>query len=156
MWKRSYKKVAVCKFNGHFANETNKVRQPSLVDEFYEQRGISPDDGEESVAVCNPLFMLMNQQRLDRMGAGAITQWIDQLNQGQSSPTSQALQKVDKDTLVKMVKSRHIQHPSEMHTWLQALNARMDMFNDEVQRVLSAESAQVNTDAENIVESQIK
>lgn len=114
---------------------TSMVRQPSLVDDFYFETTTSSEDGEKVVGIHNPLYMLFNQQRLDRMGDGAIRQWIEQLNVSQHSAVNELRKKCSDDDLLKMVKSRHIQHPAELERYISDLDARAEKFNSEVARI---------------------
>lgn len=129
---------------------TSMVRQPSLVDDFYFERTTSCVDGETVIGVHNPLYMLFNQQRLDRLGDGAIRQWIEQLNQSQHSAVNELRKKCSDDDLLKMVKSRHIQHPAELERYIYDLDARAEKFNSEIARV----RAQMEFDAQQAQQQQ--
>lgn len=110
------------------------IRQPSLVDSFYYEEFTSPVTGETTKEYHNPLYMLFNQERIDRMGPEAVRQWIDTMNNS-SSQLQELRSKCTDDDLMSMVKSRHIQHPAEFERYIADLNSRADRFNSEIARV---------------------
>ena len=112
------------------------VRQPSLVDSFIMEEGVHPETGETIFGVHNPLYMLFNQERIDRLGSNAIQQWIQSLDAANNSSLSQIRKKCSDDDLISMVKSRHIQHPCEFERYIEDLNSRADKFNSEVARLV--------------------
>lgn len=152
-------------FNVQFGIETFEVRQPSLVDEFYYMRHDSPRESTldaQSVSVCNPLYMLFNQQRLDRLGPHAVNAWLQAMKDAGHKPVNEILQKVSDDDLLQMVKPRCIQAPCELEMYINELNSRADLFNTEVARIRAEQEAerlaqeQADKDAANKVESQMK
>lgn len=126
--------------------ERSYVRQPSLVDSFYQIKNVCPESGKESIQFTNPLYMLFNQQRIDRLGPEAIRQWLDSLDRASSSSRNELKDKLSDDDLLQMVKSRHIQHPCELERYLQALNERADYFNSEVARIVAEEKDKQHTE----------
>lgn len=152
-------------FNVRFGIETYEVRQPSLVDEFYYMKHDSPRESTheaKSVSICNPLYMLFNQQRLDRLGPQAVNAWLQAMKDAGHKPVNEILQKVSDDDLIRMIKPRCIQAPCELEMYLNELNSRADLFNSEVARIRAEQEAerlaaeQADKDAQNKVESQIK
>ena len=129
------KKTEDIKVNVNVGLATSYVRQPSLVDDFYFEKTVSAVDGKEVIGVHNPLYMLFNQQRIDRLGSEAIRQWVDLLKQAQHSGLAEIRKKCSDDDLMCMIKSRHIQHPAELERYIEELNSRADRFNSEVARV---------------------
>ena len=72
-----------------------EVRQPSLVDEFHymEHDSVRESTPEaKSIAVCNPLYMLLNQQRLDRLGPHAVNAWLQAMKDAGHKPVNEILQ----------------------------------------------------------------
>ena len=134
-----------------FGVESTQVRQPSLVDDFFYRSSVCPDTGKPMVRVNNPLYMLFNQERLDRLGDAAVQMWLRSLESSGNDATQQILKKVSDDDLLKMIKSRHIQHPCEMERYLHALNERAEYFNSEVARVLAEEKAAADKKQSEIV-----
>lgn len=147
------------KFNASFGIESHNVRQPSLVDSFYVEHHDSRDSIGGSTAIVNPLRMLMNQERLSRLGPQAVEMWLKSMRDSGNSNVQQILKKCSDEDLLKMVKPREIQAPCELENYLQMLNERADLFNSEVARIVAEREAEQNKqvpDAESMVESQIK
>lgn len=119
-----------------FGIEKMNVRQPSLVDEFYIQAGKCCETGEVTHSHIHPLYMLFNQERLNRLGDGAVQSWLKQLDAAGNTAYSEVKKKISDDDLLSLVKSRHIQQPSELESWLNHLNERADVFNSEVQKLI--------------------
>lgn len=128
--------------NAMFGVEKMEVRHPSLVDEFYHSTTICPETGEEITGYHHPIYMLFNQQRLDRLGEGAVRQWLDSLDRAGNSALSEIRSKISDDDLLKLVKPRNLQSPSELESWLNYLNERQDVFNKEVARIVAEEKEQ--------------
>lgn len=126
-----------------FGVESSMVRQPSLVDDFYYRESTCPDTGKKVYQLSHPLYMLFNQERLDRLGPTAVQQWLKSLETTGNESAKQILSKVSDDDLLRMVKSRHIQHPCELERYLNDLNERADLFNSEVARVLAEQKAEM-------------
>lgn len=140
MRNRRIKVTENIKFN-NFGVEKMQVRQPSLVDAFYIEKGVCSETGVESHSFCHPLYMLFNQERLNRLGDGAVQMWLKQLDAANNSAYSEIKKKLTDEQMLQLVKSRHIQHPSELEQWLNYLNERADLCNQEVAKVLAEEKA---------------
>lgn len=157
-------KVNLCvktdyKFNSSFGIESHQVRQPSLVDSFYVEHHDSRDSIGGSTAIVNPLRMLMNQERLSRLGPQAVEMWLKTMRESGNSNVQQILKKCSDEDLLKMVKPREVQAPCELENYLQMLNERKELFNSEVARIVAEQQAEENKDipdAESMVESQMK
>lgn len=111
------------------------VRQPSLVDSFYIDKCEHPETGVVIYGCHNPLYMLFNQQRLDRLGSEAIRQWIEQLDAAHHSEMSNIRKQIKDEDLIRMIKDRNIQHPCELERYISELDKRADLFNSEIARV---------------------
>lgn len=147
------------KFNSSFGIESHQVRQPSLVDSFYVEHHDSRDSFGGSTAIVNPLRMLMNQERLSRLGPQAVEMWLKSMRESGSSNVQQILKKCSDEDLLKMVKPREIQAPCELENYLNELNSRAELFNSEVARIVAERQAEENKqvpNAESMVESQMK
>lgn len=134
-------KVQFFPFNSN-GFERSYVRQPSLVDSFYYSEGVCPETGEKVYSFSHPLYMLFNQERLDRLGPAAVQQWLKSLDNASNSSLTQLRSKCSDDDLLSMVKSRHIQHPCELERYIKSLNERAEFFNSEVARIVAEEKAQ--------------
>ena len=122
-----------------FGIESSQVRQPSLVDEFYHREELCSISGKTIVQVSHPLYMLFNQERLDRLGPSAVQQWLKSLESTGNNSVQAILKKVSDNDLLAMVKSRHIQHPCELESYLNSLNERVELFNSEVAKIVAEE-----------------
>ena len=121
-----------------FGIEKMNVRQPSLVDEFYIEENMCCETEKTSHSFVHPLYMLFNQERLNRLGDGAVQQWLKNLDAAGHSAYNELKSKLSDDDMLSIVKSRHIQHPSELESWINHLNSRADAFNAEVQKLIAA------------------
>lgn len=121
--------------------EKSYIRQPSLVDSFYYTEGVCSETGEKTIRISHPLYMLFNQERLDRLGPEAVRQWLNSLDNAGNNSLSELRKKCSDDDLLQMVKSRHFQHPCELERYLQAINQRAEYFNSEVARIVAEEKA---------------
>lgn len=134
--------------------ERSYVRQPSLVDSFYISENTCPETGETTYQISHPLYMLFNQERLDRLGSEAVNQWLKSLESSGSSQLDVLRRKVSDDDLLAMVKSRHIQHPCELERYITQLNDRMDFCNAEIGRMQAEQRAeQERLDAERLAQT---
>lgn len=111
------------------------VRQSSLVDSFYMDKSEHPETGEIIFGFHNPLYMLFNQQRIDRLGSEALRQWIEQLDASHNSHLANIRSQCKDEDLIMMIKDRHIQHPCELERYIAELDSRAGLFNSEVARV---------------------
>lgn len=133
----SYKSVIVSE--AMFGVERMEIRQPSLVDSYYHDTTICPETGAEVVGYHNPLYMLFNQERLNRLGDGAVQQWLKSLDAAGNSSLSDLRSKVKDEDLLKLIRPRQCQSPSELENYLSYLNERADVLNKEVARILAEE-----------------
>lgn len=109
------------------------VREPSLVDSFYMVEGVCSETGDNTVSYQDPLVMLFNQERLSQMGDAAVKMWIDSMSKAQGSAMSELKSKLSDDELIQLVKSRHIQSPSELQAYAEWCTENMDEFTRQVQ-----------------------
>lgn len=161
MYKCRIQYVEQYKLCSKMGIESHQVRQPSLVDSFYvEHHDVSRDSIGGSTAIVNPLRMLLNQERLNKLGAPAVEMWLKSMRDSGNSNVQQILKKCTDEDLLQMIKPQCIQAPCELEQYLQALNERADLFNSEVARIVAErqeqENAKVVENAESMVESQIK
>lgn len=99
--------------------------QPSMIDSFLVQKHESVADGVPSIRVTSDIYMLFNQQRLDRMSREAVISHFNDMVV--NNPQLTALKsKLTDDQLISLVKSRYIQQPSELLAWSMYLNTLAD------------------------------
>lgn len=97
--------------------------EPSPVNEFVIQE--YEVDGEKSVRCSSDIYMLFNQQRLDRMSKERLLAYFENLSVNE--PKMRELRsKLSDDQLCSFVKSRFIQSPSELMSWSQYLMSSQD------------------------------
>ena len=95
----------------------------SPVNEFCFER--SDKNGIEVVTLTSDIYMLFNQQRLDRMSRDRLLAYFESLSVNE--PKMRELRsKLSDEQLCSFVKSRFIQSPSELMAWSQYLMSSQD------------------------------
>lgn len=95
----------------------------SPVNEFCFER--LAKNGTEVVTLTSDIYMLFNQQRLDRMSKDRLLSYFENLSV--SEPKMRELRsKLSDEQLCSFVKSRFIQSPSELMAWSQYLMSSQD------------------------------
>lgn len=95
----------------------------SPVNEFCFER--LDKNGTEVVTLTSDIYMLFNQQRLDRMSKERLLSYFENLSV--SEPKMRELRsKLSDEQLCSFVKSRFIQSPSELMAWSQYLMSSQD------------------------------
>ena len=95
----------------------------SPVNEFCFER--LDKNGTEVVTLTSDIYMLFNQQRLDRMTKDRLLAYFENLSVNE--PKMHELRsKLTDDQLCSFVKSRFIQSPSELMAWSQYLMSSQD------------------------------
>lgn len=97
--------------------------EESPVNEFMFQE--VEHDGVKSVTLTSDIYMLFNQQRLDRMSRERLIAYFDQLSV-RDTQMSELRSKLTDDQLCSFVKSRYIQSRSELMAWSQYLMNSQD------------------------------
>lgn len=116
----------------------------SPIDPFLLQEHENPYCGR-SLRVTSDIYMLFNQQRLDKLTREALMQHFAEM-----TPSNNALaslrSKITDEQLISIVKSRYIQTPGELLSWSQYLNSLAD---EQLQQfVAAAEQQQGQTSME--------
>ena len=82
-------------------------------------------NGKEVVTLTSDIYMLFNQQRLDKMTKDRLLAYFENLSVNE--PKMRELRsKLSDDQLCSFVKSRFIQSPSELMAWSQYLMSSQD------------------------------
>lgn len=151
MYKREYK---TCGEYPHIDYQDKNMNyfQPSLVTSFYKEESVSTETGEPIVEYHDPIYMLFNQQRLSRLGAGAIDMWMQQMYQSKANPLAELRKECSDEDLVSMIKSRHLQSPSEILSWSRLMTAKMDEFKTEVAKLVALKEVDKTDTSESNVE----
>ena len=114
----------------------SEFRESSPVDQFIFQE--IEVDGKPSVRLTSDIYMLFNQQRLDRMSRESLLSYFDSI-QVREPRFTEIRSKLGDEQLMSFVKSRFIQSPSELMAWSQYL---MSSSDDAVAALAAAQSEQ--------------
>ena len=95
----------------------------SPVNEFCFER--LDKNGTEVVTLTSDIYMLFNQQRLDRMSKDRLLAYFENLSVNEPK-MCELRSKLTDDQLCSFVKSRFIQSPSELMAWSQYLMNSQD------------------------------
>lgn len=82
-------------------------------------------DGNKSVRITSDIYILFNQQRLDKLTRAQLVEYFDNLSVSEPK-MSDLRKKMTDDQLCSFVKSRFIQSPSELMAWSQYLMSSQD------------------------------
>lgn len=113
------RELHVCKT----VNRLTVLREKSPVESFYIQRHKSVYGSCESVSIVDDVYMLFNQQRLDRMTNAALSTWLQNTSRTDSQLASLRSRMTD-EQLGSFIKSRYIQSRSELLAWSSYLESQ--------------------------------
>ena len=113
------------------------LRASSPVEMFYKQEIPCPNGTCDAVAYRTDIYMLFNQQRLDRMSLSQLSDWLD--NQTPTSGLAELRSKMSDAQLHSFIKSRYIQSPSELMAWSEYIQSE---FSKEYQKVVQEQQTQ--------------
>lgn len=119
------------------------LREPSVVDEFYREKSVCPEDKKECISILDPIIILFNQDRLNKLGSMGAQSFIDSLAH-KSNSLQELRKKCSDDDLMTMIKSRHLQSPAEILAWCRYMNDNINEFNKEVQRLVDEQKQTVD------------
>lgn len=140
MWsKRRLEPYVASKCSSNITSKEMKCsefRESSPVDQFMFQE--IEVDGKSSVRLTSDIYMLFNQQRLDRMSRESLLSYFDSI-QVREPRFTEIRSKLGDEQLMSFVKSRFIQSPSELMAWSQYL---MSSSDDAVAALAVAQSEQ--------------
>lgn len=117
------------------------LRQKSECDCFYHVEMISPDDNRKCVAVVDPILMLFNQDRLNRLGDDTVKAWLKSMEESSNSSLAKIRSQCSDEDLITMVKSRHLQQPSELSAWVDYMSSHIDKFKEMYAAEMADEAA---------------
>lgn len=137
MYKREYKTCGEY-LHVDYQDKNMNYFQPSLVSSFYKEESVSAESGEPMVVYHDPIYMLFNQERLSKLGAGGVEMWLQQMNQSKANPLAELRKECSDEDLVSMIKSRHLQSPSEILAWSRLMTSRIDEFKSEVAKLVAS------------------
>lgn len=122
----------------------SEFRDESPVDQFVFQE--IEVDGKPSVRLTSDIYMLFNQQRLDKMSRESLLSYFDSI-QVREPRFTEIRSKLGDEQLMSFVKSRFIQSPSELMAWSQYL---MSSSDDAVAALAVAQAQQTNEPAASV------
>lgn len=114
----------------------SNFRESSAIDQFLFQE--VEVNGVSSVRLTSDIYMLFNQQRLDRMSRDSLLTYFESL-QVREPQFAEIRSKLGDAQLMSFVKSRFIQSPSELMAWSQYL---MSSSDEAVAALATAQSEQ--------------
>lgn len=134
-------KVVHCKRSQKLERDDSKLmfsvtnlRQPSLVEDFYKQSFPTPHGSCDAVCFRTDVYMLFNQDRLDRMTQSQLSTWLD--NQAPTDSLISLRNQMSDAQLHQFIKSRYIQSPSELKAWASYIETQ---FGAELSKFQSAD-----------------
>lgn len=90
------------------------------------------------ITMVTDQFLLLNAERLRNvLGEDTYRAYIASLSAPPASPLSQLRAKLSDDDLLDSVKDRYIQHPSEVKSYIQGLDARLQTLKESIERQIS-------------------
>lgn len=101
----------------------SEFREESPVDQFLRQE--IEVNGVPSVRLTSDIYMLFNQQRLDKLSRESLLSHFESISVNEPK-FGDLRAKLGDDQLINFVKSRFIQSPSELMAWSQYLMSSSD------------------------------
>ncbi len=112
-------------------------REKTPVENFYIQTHKSIHGKCDSVSIVDDVYMLFNQQRLDRMSSAALSEWLKTTSRTDSQLAGLRSRMTDAQ-LGSFIKSRYVQSRSELLAWSGYLEAQYpDLLPPESNEVIS-------------------
>ena len=140
---RSFKDIR--QFNFNCNPKRSQLVQPSIMAELSKVNVtyFDGDDKREAIANVDDIYMLFNQQRLDKMTREALIARFDSMSQYDDGMKA-LRQKCTDDQLISLVKSRYIQSPGELMEWSKYLNSLADVELKNIVQQAQLNSTQVD------------
>lgn len=98
-------------------------REKNPVENFYIQTHKSRFGSHDSVSIVDDVYMLFNQQRLDRMTNAALSTWLQNTSRTDSQ-LANLTSRMTTEQLGSFIKSRYIQSRSELLAWSSYLESQ--------------------------------
>ena len=116
------------------------VRVKSPVEDFYCDKVPCVHSKDDACVYRNDIFMVLNQKRLDSMTLAQFSDWLD--HDRSASSLSEVRKNMTDSQLLQFVKSRYIQHPAELQSWMSYLQTNYESevakFNEANKPALAA------------------
>ena len=100
-------------------------REEHPIEHFLLQENKAPNDAMPSYRRTSDIYMLFNQQRLDRLSREKLLEYFSSIP-ASDTRMSALRAKLGDEQLVSFVKSRYIQSPSELIAWSRYLMSSQD------------------------------
>lgn len=97
-------------------NRLTVFREKSPVESFYIQKHKTKFGSCDSVSIVDDVYMLFNQQRLDRMTSAQLSNWLKDTSRTDTQLAALRSRMSDAQ-LGSFIKSRYIQSRSELLAW---------------------------------------
>lgn len=124
----------------------SEFRQESPIDQFlFEEFEF---DGVKSVRLTSDIYMLFNQQRLDRLSRESLLSHFESMSVNEPK-FGDLRAKLGDDQLISFVKSRFIQSPSELMAWSQYLMSSSDVVVAELAAAQQEQQSQQSQQSSN-------
>lgn len=121
------------------------LRCASPVETFYKQMVSGPHGSQDGVAYRTDIYMLFNQQRLDRMSLSQLSDWLDR--QTPTNGLQQLRNKMSDAQLHQYIKSRYIQSPSELMAWSEYLQFEFDREHNNLKEKIENDKQNTTVDS---------
>ena len=118
--------------------ELTNLRTKSPVEDFYCDK-VKPVHASD-MAVCyrNDIYMVLNQHRLDTMTLSQFSDWLD--HDQTASQFASLRSKLSDEQLHQFIKSRYLQHPSELRAWQTYLDSCAQQEVDKINAAIKAQA----------------
>lgn len=134
-----FRKASVIRFVSSFPSQRPKeiAVQVDPVDSFRFEKVVTSDG--DAYRVRSDISMLLHAADLAKRVGSSAAQYFMDSRRPKSSPIQEALDKLNPsdDELLSMVKSRHLQHPSEILAWVDSINDLADDMKSEALKQIS-------------------
>lgn len=120
----------------------SEFRQTTPVDEFYRQE-FTTSSGRKAVRITSDIYMLLNQNRLDRMTAENFARYIEKAS-SHDTMLSSLKSRIKPEQMFKFIKSRFIQSRSELLAWSHYLDYQQSKATDEAKAAIAEAKAKAD------------
>lgn len=131
------------RFNLNIGMKQMIFTSASPIDEFYCEKTVCRDNKKVQLRVhVNPLHLLLNQKRLDKLGTMGLEEWLSQFDLKKSTALDELRKQCSDEDLMRVMKSRHLQSPAEILAWSRHMSQNMDDFSKELQSYIDLQTAE--------------
>lgn len=131
------RKVCACDCYAPREMRLTNVMEETPVTEFFLRKNQPPHSKYPSVRCSTDVYMLFNQQRLDRMTLQRFTEYLNS-NVPPESSLSSLRSKCTDSQLLQFCKSRYLQSPSELMAWSKYIDYEASKLSDDYAAALKS------------------